>query len=129
MGSVNSSLLSARADTWWSKGISATNGLVADAMNQYPAPLVVTDQGNNFVNKGNLLSLSYRLQPQVILLPMSFPIQADLLTARVLGDGDNLLAYAPSQALLTELRAAQYQPPAHSPHLVSGNSRPLRTNR
>jgi uncharacterized membrane protein len=110
VGSFTSGLLSARADTWWSKGISATNGLVADALNQTPGPLVVTDQGSNFINKGNLLSLSYRLQPQVILLPMSSPIQADRLTAGVQGYRGNLLVYAPSQALLTGLRAAQYRP-------------------
>ncbi|QFS49179.1 glycosyltransferase family 39 protein [Nostoc sphaeroides] len=61
-----SSKVSSQAETWWNKGMSYGNPQVARIINQTSSPLLVSDAlGNNF---GNVLSLSYLLEPKVRFL-------------------------------------------------------------
>lgn len=110
VGGLTSGLASARADTWWVKGVSATNGQVAAAINATSAPLVITDRGDHGLNQGNLLSLGYRLDPGVTLLPLSSPVPVARLNAETRGHRGALLAYYPSQALLEVLQNQGYRP-------------------
>ncbi|MCC5627336.1 glycosyltransferase family 39 protein [Nostoc sphaeroides CHAB 2801] len=58
--------VSSQAETWWNKGMSYGNPQVAQIINQTSSPLLVSDAlGNNF---GNVLSLSYLLEPKVRFL-------------------------------------------------------------
>ena len=108
--SLTSDWLSARADTWWVKGVSTENGRIASYLNGATAPLVVTDRGDSFLNKGNLLSLGYRLTPGVTLLPVSWPPEPDLFTTPLAAHQGELLAYRPSKALLQGLVEAGFEP-------------------
>jgi uncharacterized membrane protein len=110
VGSFTSCWRSAWADTWWCKAGSFENGLVASYINGATAPLVVTDRGDNFLNPGNLLSLGYRLDPEVTLLPVVWPPQPDRFTAALATHGGDLLAYFPSQALMQVLESEGFQP-------------------
>ena len=108
--SLTSGWLSARADTWWVKGVSTENGRIASYLNGATAPLVVTDRGDSFLNKGNLLSLGYRLTPGVTLLPVSWPPEPDLFTTPLTAHQGELLAYRPSKNLLQGLVEAGFEP-------------------
>ncbi|MGF1571421.1 MAG: glycosyltransferase family 39 protein [Nodosilinea sp.] len=117
-GSLISGLLSARADTWWVKGVSAENGRVAGHLNAATTPLIITDRGDNYLNKGNLLSLGYRLDPGVTFLPASYPPQPARFTPALANHQGDLLAYHPSRALLDALQTTGFQPqPSQTPGL------------
>lgn len=109
--SLTSGLLSARAETWWVKGVSYHNSAVADYLHGLPSPLVITDRGDSFLNKGNLLSLSYRLAADVMVLPLPYPAQENRLPQAVsLAEAKGtLLVYYPSQTLLDWLNLQGYQ--------------------
>ena len=66
-----SSRVSSQAETWWNKGTSYGNPQVAQVINQTSSPLLVSDAlGNNY---GNVLSLSYLLEPKVRFLLVNNP--------------------------------------------------------
>jgi uncharacterized membrane protein len=65
LGGIISCSLSSQADTWWIKEISQKNPQVAAVLNQANNPLVISTNG--CINNGNLLSLSYLLEPRVRL--------------------------------------------------------------
>ncbi|MGJ3250965.1 MAG: glycosyltransferase family 39 protein [Elainellaceae cyanobacterium] len=61
-GVVSGSII-IQADTWWSKVVSYSNPAIASVLNQMPAPLVISSTGS--VNMGNVISLSYLVEPTV----------------------------------------------------------------
>ena len=65
LGGIISCTLSSQANTWWIKEISYSNPQVANRLNQANNPLMVSTNG--CINNGNLLSLSYLLEPKVKL--------------------------------------------------------------
>ncbi|AUB37061.1 putative membrane protein [Nostoc flagelliforme CCNUN1] len=71
IGGLISSKVSSQAETWWNKGTSYGNPQVAQIINQTSSPLLVSDAlGNNY---GNVLSLSYLLEPKVRFLLVNNP--------------------------------------------------------
>jgi uncharacterized membrane protein len=65
---VISCAISSQADTWWNKYGSFTNPQIARIINQTSHPLIVSDatlEVSNYVTVGNLMSLSYLLDPKV----------------------------------------------------------------
>ncbi|WP_341730437.1 glycosyltransferase family 39 protein [Microcoleus sp. EPA2] len=76
--SIVSCVVSAFADTWWSKDVSYFNAEVAQRINQEAIAnrsikdtIVISDRGNDFTNMGDLLSLSYLLDKDVRLMLIS----------------------------------------------------------
>lgn len=65
LAGVISCTLSSQANTWWIKEISYSNPQVASFLNKANNPLIVSSSG--CINNGNLLSLSYLLEPKVRL--------------------------------------------------------------
>ena len=65
LAGIISCTLSSQANTWWIKEISYGNPQVAAFLNQANTPLVISTNG--CINNGNLLSLSYLLEPKVRL--------------------------------------------------------------
>jgi len=65
LGGIISCSISSQANTWWIKEISQGNPQVAAFLNQANNPLVISTNG--CINNGNLLSLSYLLEPKVRL--------------------------------------------------------------
>jgi len=109
LASLTSAFLSARADTWWVKDLSFSNGIVADYLNQANKPLVITDRGDLYINTGDLLSLSYRLKPTVIVLPFPVPVDSSRLIQTVEQyRTDTLLTYRITQTLREALSTAGY---------------------
>ncbi|MCC5657399.1 glycosyltransferase family 39 protein [Nostoc sp. XA010] len=71
IGGLISSKVSSQAETWWNKGTSYGNPQVAQVINQTSSPLLISDAlGNNY---GNVLSLSYLLEPKVRFLLINNP--------------------------------------------------------
>jgi uncharacterized membrane protein len=66
VGGMTADLAIARSETWWTKSVSQHNGEVARLINQTERPLLISSFGD--INPGEILSLSYLLQPKVHLL-------------------------------------------------------------
>jgi len=88
-GSILSCTVSAAADTWWSKDLSYFNAEVARLVNATPGAIVLSDLGDDFTNTGDLISLSYRLNPEVRLLLLGAAPQLP-------SPGPNVLVFRPS---------------------------------
>jgi uncharacterized membrane protein len=65
LGGIISCTISSQANTWWIKEISYSNPQVAAVLNRANRPLIIATNG--CINNGNLLSLSYLLEPKVRL--------------------------------------------------------------
>lgn len=96
--SIISCTTSAMSNTWWTKGVSYWNAEVIQYINTKKSPLVVSDKGNSGLNKGNLISLSYKLNPDVEFLLMDRPPNFNLLPIN-----STVFVYAPSETLQQEI--------------------------
>jgi uncharacterized membrane protein len=72
-GSVASCTVSALSETWWNRVPSYFNAEIARIVNRGTAPLLLSDTGADLTNLGELISLSYRLRPEVRLLLLGQP--------------------------------------------------------
>ncbi len=61
-----SAIISSQSLTWWNKLVGYDNPTIAAIINQYDRPLLISNDRD--INLGNLISLSYLLDPQVKLL-------------------------------------------------------------
>ena len=86
------------SNTWWTKGVSYWNAEVIQYINTKKSPLVVSDKGNSGLNKGNLISLSYKLNPDVEFLLMDRSPNFNLLPIN-----STVFVYAPSETLQQEI--------------------------
>ncbi|MEA5522700.1 glycosyltransferase family 39 protein [Limnoraphis robusta] len=77
--SIISASLSAYSETWWSKSLSYWNPEIARQINLPNFPYVVTDQGDNYINFGETISLSYLLDKDVKFILMSQQPQLSLI--------------------------------------------------
>jgi uncharacterized membrane protein len=67
-GSIISNIVSANAQTWWSKDLSYYNSQVSDRLNAVSPAILISNIGDDFTNTGDLISLSYSLKADVKLL-------------------------------------------------------------
>ena len=63
---IVSCTISSQANTWWNKVVGYHNPVIAQSINQYEKPLIISN--NRDINLGNLISLSYLLEDKVRLL-------------------------------------------------------------
>ncbi len=104
-GSLVSCSVSAFSPTWWNKGVSYFNVETANMINAETAPLVISDRGQNFTNKGNLISLSYRLNHDVKLLLLSYPPKSEFLQTLSVPTDKPIFVYRPSGKLRDILKS------------------------
>jgi uncharacterized membrane protein len=72
--------VSAMAQTWWNKDLSFSNAEIAQLINADAAkgsPVVISDIGDDYTNTGDLISLSFRLKPNVRLFLTAEPPNLD----------------------------------------------------
>jgi uncharacterized membrane protein len=110
IGAIASVTASTAATTWWSKSMSYFNGQVASLINAAPTPLLVSDRGDHYTNKGQLISISYLLREDVPLLLMSHPPDLSVLPP------DECFVYRPSNLLQTSLISAGWTLELASPN-------------
>jgi len=97
---IFSCLVSSQAEVWWNKYSGIYNLKVAQIVNQARQPLVIgNDEGDNF---GNLLSLSYLLEPKVKLQLAVEPNQI-----KIQHDFSDVFLYNPSQDFYFEFQKNQ----------------------
>ncbi len=103
--SIASCVVSAYSPTWWSKGVSYANAKTAAVLNSLDAPLLISDLGHHYLNQGNLISLSHRLNADVQLLLIDDDEIAAGLVAVQLSKNKNVLLYHPSGNLRRQAEA------------------------
>jgi hypothetical protein len=95
---ILSAAISSQAETWWNKAGSNHIPKVARVINQFSRPLVISDRYG--LNPGNLVSLSYLLDPKIRLRLVNCP------NVPVIPDGfSDILLFNPSQCLRLKLEA------------------------
>lgn len=99
MASLTSLTVSALADSWWNKDLSYANNQTADLLNKTPSSMLISDQGNDYTNMGDLISLSYRVNPEVHFLLLQSPDFAYTPEFTSALQGKIAIAFRPSQAL------------------------------
>ncbi len=102
--SIASCTVSAVSDTWWSNIPSYFNAEVARRINANPSPLLLSDEGNDGTNLGDLISLSYLLHKDVRLLLLSQPPDLKLLPSN-----SDAFVFRPSEPLRKALAQEQGQ--------------------
>jgi uncharacterized membrane protein len=94
--SIISCSVSASADTWWSKGVSYFNAEAAKVINKSQSALVISDRGDGSLGKGNLISLSYLLNNNVEILPLSSPVNVEILREFSQKTNSDIFLFKPS---------------------------------
>jgi uncharacterized membrane protein len=98
-GAILSAAVSAAAETWWVKDLSYHNAAAVKVLP--PAPVIISDMGNDYTNMGDLISLSYLLPPTSEFYLTKQP--PDLTNLQGLS-GDRLVLFHPSQLLIQAFR-------------------------
>ncbi|MBE9018224.1 glycosyltransferase family 39 protein [Chroococcidiopsidales cyanobacterium LEGE 13417] len=106
---ILSCVVSARTETWWTKGNSAENPQVAQIINEANRPLVISD-----TKIGRIISLSYLLEPKVQfqLKPKCHTCQLDFTSnlsfdAGISTNYSDIFAYKPSDDMLNNFNQIQ----------------------
>jgi uncharacterized membrane protein len=99
-GSLVSLTVSASALTWWNKVPSYFNTEIAQQVNASPNAILVSDRGEMYTNTGDLISLSYLLNPNVNLMLISEDTNwAKTNEFRIQVEGKNIFIFRPTKAL------------------------------
>ncbi|MGL5873034.1 MAG: glycosyltransferase family 39 protein [Xenococcaceae cyanobacterium] len=94
--SIISCSISAFADTWWCKGVSYSNAAAAQEINKSQSAIVISDRGDGSLGKGNLISLSYLLNENVRILPLSSPVDLEVVKEIDRKTNSDLFLFKPS---------------------------------
>ena len=106
--SLASCTVSAASDTWWHNVPSYFNAAIARRVNAASSPLLLSDVGNDFTNLGDLISLSYRLNPNVQMLLLSRDVH--WVTTQSFAsqtDGATVFVFRPSKPLREALERSR----------------------
>jgi uncharacterized membrane protein len=103
--SIISNLVSANSYTWWSKDLSYYNAQVSDRLNAISHPIVISDIGDDFTNTGDLISMSYSLNPDVKLLLLNQTLVSSTKLIQELSKySDPIYVFRPSLKLFKSLK-------------------------
>lgn len=101
--SIISNFNNALSETSWAKVPSYWNGEVARKINAVPKAIVISDEGNDWTNLGDLLSLNYRLNADVQYFLTTTNPDTDKLKEVLEIPRVNLFLFRPSNRLLLAL--------------------------
>ncbi|QYO63904.1 glycosyltransferase family 39 protein [Leptolyngbya sp. 7M] len=104
--SVLSASISAASESWWSKDLSYSNAEIIHLVNATADqnPVMLSDMGDDYTNMGDLVSLSYGLQPNVRLFLVS--ATPDLTP---LAQESNVFVFRASQSLEAAIKQQGWQ--------------------
>ncbi len=102
-GSIASCTVSALSNTWWHKVPSYHNAEISDRVNSFTNPVLVSDIGDDYTNTGDLISLSYSLDPKVQLLLLNRPTDWNFALKTIKNPAATILIFRPSKKLLDSL--------------------------
>jgi uncharacterized membrane protein len=101
--SIISNFNNALSETSWAKVPSYWNGETVRKINAVPKAIIISDQGNDWTNLGDLFSLNYLLRPEVRYFLTSYPPDTDKLKEILEIPNVNLFLFRPSNQLLLAL--------------------------
>lgn len=107
-GIIFSTLLTFSA-TSWAKVPSYFNAETAKQINAVPTPLVISDQGDNWTNLGEIISLSYRLKKNAQFYLTGDPPNQEQLAHVLKTSSADFLVFQPSQKLKLSLEQLNYR--------------------
>lgn len=96
-GGIVSCIISSQAETWWNKITSYQNPQMASIINQANRPLVISNASD--INPGNVISLSYLLNPKV-----QFQLVVDPKIPKIADNFSDVFLYYPSKTLQQGLK-------------------------
>lgn len=99
IANLASLIVSAASNSWWDKDFSYFNDRTAETINVVPDAIILTDIGNDYINTGDLLSLSYRLQPDTKLLLIATPEFIETEKFKTAIQGKTAIVFRPSKLL------------------------------
>ncbi|NEP05897.1 MAG: hypothetical protein F6K34_14330 [Okeania sp. SIO4D6] len=102
--SITSCTVSAISDTWWHNAPSYFNGEVAKKINASDSPILLSDLGVNYTNRGDLISLSYILDDDVRLLLLNNSPNFEIVE-----NESEIFVFRPSERLREALKAKQWE--------------------
>lgn len=103
VASITSDLVSLQASSWWSKDLSYHNDQIAQTLNQADKSVLMSDIGPILTNRGDLLSLSYELDPNSTLFLVSQSPDLTFLESLSEQERRSLFVFRPSDGLLSAL--------------------------
>ncbi|MGL5134848.1 MAG: glycosyltransferase family 39 protein [Planktothrix sp.] len=96
--------MSANSQSWWHQVPSYENPQIAQELNQNKSATVIVDRGINYRNLGNIISLSYELNPDIKLLMVNS--EPNLLLLPI---GPKVFVLNPSEELRQTIKNENYQ--------------------
>ncbi|MBW4686576.1 MAG: glycosyltransferase family 39 protein [Komarekiella atlantica HA4396-MV6] len=104
--SVISSTVSAFSDTWWSNIPSHFNAEMARRVNAVSSPVLLSDGGYDGTNLGDLLSLSYLLDDDVLLVLFGQPPKLEISNVEpLLSRNSETFLFRPSPQLVQAIES------------------------
>ncbi|MBR8832045.1 MAG: hypothetical protein N5P05_000671 [Chroococcopsis gigantea SAG 12.99] len=103
LNSTVSNIYNTLSDTTWAKIPSYSNGEIARQINSSPPAILISDEGSDGTNIGDLLSLSYLLKPDTGLFLAGNPVDVKGLKRILETPGSSLFIFRPSNRLLLAL--------------------------
>ncbi|HAO09683.1 MAG TPA: glycosyl transferase family 39, partial [Planktothrix sp. UBA8407] len=96
--------MSANSQSWWHQVPSNKIPLIARHLNQNKSVNMIVDQGIDYTNLGNIISLSYELNPNIKLFMVNS--EPNLLLLPI---GQKIFIFNPSQELRQRIESKKYQ--------------------
>lgn len=97
------------SETSWAKVPSYYNAEIAKKINEVSSPLVISDQGSDWTNLGELISLSYIVNKDTQFFLTSDPPNLEKLEKGLKTSTSPLLVFRPSQKLKSSLENLNYR--------------------
>ncbi|SKB12352.1 conserved membrane hypothetical protein [Planktothrix sp. PCC 11201] len=96
--------MSANAQSWWHQVPSFENPQIAQELNKNKSATLIVDHGSYYTNLGNIISLSYELNPDIKLLMVNSEPNLLLLPL-----GPKVFVLNPSEELRQTIKNENYQ--------------------
>lgn len=96
------------SETSWAKVPSFYNAETAKQINKVSSPLVISDQGDDWTNLGEIISLSYKLNKNTNFYLTSEPPNIKKLKNVLELSRSSLIVFRPSQKLRTSIESLSY---------------------
>lgn len=96
--------MSANSQSWWHQIPSYENPQIAQELNQNKSATVIVDHGSYYTNLGNIISLSYELNPDIKILMVNS--EPNLLLLPI---GPKVFVLNPSEELRQTIENQNYQ--------------------
>lgn len=96
--------MSANSQSWWHQIPSYENPQIAQELNKNKSATVIVDHGNYYTNLGNIISLSYELNPDIKILMVNS--EPNLLLLPI---GPKVFVLNPSEELRQTIKNQNYQ--------------------